>query len=89
MSAVDEAKEHLGRLAPHISAKDRKAARVIQGLLAKIEECDATCTWKEEEEGLYWATQCGEAFAIIEGLPDENGLRYCCFCGRKLSESRP
>ncbi|WP_252178360.1 hypothetical protein [Endozoicomonas sp. 4G] len=82
MSAIDEAKSYLGQLAPRISAKDRRVARVIRGLLADRE---ATCTWTDDPEGI-WHTDCGEAFEVHAGSPGQNGLRYCCFCGRKLAE---
>lgn len=46
---------------------------------------DETCTWTKDPDG-YWATDCGEAFEIAAGSPDQNGLRYCCFCGLPLVE---
>ena len=44
------------------------------------------CTW-EEEDG-FWETYCGREFVINEGDPEDNGMKYCCFCG-KLIEAFP
>ena len=43
-----------------------------------------TCRWSEDGDGGPWATQCGNYFEITEGTPDENGFKFCCYCGRKL-----
>lgn len=45
------------------------------------------CGWKAHEDG-QWFTDCGEAFEIQAGGPDENGLRYCCFCGKPLTTTQ-
>ena len=50
-----------------------------------IADREAVCTWTESSAGP-WYTVCGESFEIIIGSPAENGLRYCCFCGRRLAE---
>lgn len=44
------------------------------------------CTWTEEDEGAYWSTSCGDSFTIISGLPSENNMIYCAFCGKKIKE---
>lgn len=41
------------------------------------------CTWKEDEDGV-WYTECGEVFVVIDGIPKENNMRYCCYCGKPL-----
>lgn len=34
----------------------------------------------------YWkCEQCGELWIFNEGTPEENNYRYCCNCGRKIS----
>ena len=50
-----------------------------------LAEREAVCTWTEDANGI-WHTDCGEAFEIHAGSPGQNGLRFCCFCGRKLAE---
>ena len=45
------------------------------------------CHWVQdsdwENSGDYY-TSCGEAFSLCEGTPEENGLRFCCYCGKEL-----
>ena len=41
------------------------------------------CFWREDCDDEMWSTECGEG-AAIEDTPAENGMRYCCFCGRAL-----
>ena len=45
------------------------------------------CVWNEDGEDGPWATGCGHYFAITDGTPSDNDMRYCCFCGRPLRES--
>lgn len=54
---------------------------------AKImSEVMKTCEWKEESNDyeVVWITSCGEAFVVNEGTPEENGFKFCAYCGRKL-----
>lgn len=44
-----------------------------------------TCTWSQSEEG-WWETECDNAYAINEGLPSENEMKFCCYCGKPLVE---
>ena len=46
-----------------------------------------TCTWAEDWEG-NWETSCGEAFIFYDGAPSENGMKFCCYCGKELAEVR-
>jgi hypothetical protein len=44
-----------------------------------------TCTWKEDlHDG--WGTGCGERAFIEEGIPSENKMRFCWYCGKPLEE---
>ena len=47
-----------------------------------------TCEWKENsnEYEITWKTSCGEEFVLLEGTPEENGLKFCAYCGRKLTQ---
>lgn len=47
-----------------------------------------TCEWKENESeyDTTWETSCGETFVLLEGTPEENGLKFCAYCGRKLTQ---
>ena len=44
------------------------------------------CRWVEEEE--CWATQCGNAFVIIDGTPSDNEMVYCPYCGKEILDIR-
>ena len=43
------------------------------------------CAWEGDGDGV-WETDCGQTFQITEGLPSENDMRYCCYCGKSLEE---
>ena len=48
------------------------------------------CVWRDDGEG-NWETDCGKifVFVFIDGNPIDNGMRYCCYCGRRLITSQP
>ena len=48
---------------------------------------DTECQWTLEEicEGT-WETSCGQVFLLVEGTPKDNGMQYCCYCGKTLTE---
>lgn len=41
------------------------------------------CLWAEDEDGNWW-TACNNGFVFTDGGPTENGMRFCCYCGRDL-----
>jgi len=45
-----------------------------------------TCRWTvhDDFEADYFETSCGQAFTFLEGTPLENGMRFCCYCGKPL-----
>ncbi len=43
------------------------------------------CTWTEDDEGV-WQTDCGEAFFFNDGTPEENTMKFCCWCGAELQQ---
>lgn len=45
----------------------------------------STCTWTEDFDGL-WASDCQHVFEFFAGGPEDNGFRFCCWCGRHLVE---
>lgn len=45
------------------------------------------CTWTEDEDG-NWETGCDQIFVLIEGTPKQNGMNYCCYCGKRIVEER-
>ena len=51
---------------------------------------EAVCNWRQPSydhaEANYWDTDCGESFAITEGTPTENGMKFCHGCGKPIKE---
>jgi hypothetical protein len=46
------------------------------------------CQWSRDsdEDSDTWSTACSHYFTLIDGTPTDNGLKYCCYCGRPLIE---
>jgi len=46
------------------------------------------CLWSQDGdyESDTYGTSCGRYYCIIEGAPDENDMKYCCYCGGKLEQ---
>lgn len=50
-------------------------------------ECatEQSCEWKLEDlESNLYVTGCENRQLIFEGTPEENGYKYCPYCGRKI-----
>ena len=43
------------------------------------------CVWTEDEDGNY-DTDCDEKYSFIVGGPTDNGMKFCCYCGKPLKE---
>jgi len=47
------------------------------------------CGWKlDETYGDAYDTGCGKMFAITDGTPADNKMKYCPFCGKRISEKK-
>ena len=44
------------------------------------------CVWTENENGA-WETGCGHTWEFITDGPQENGAKYCIYCGHKIKEA--
>ena len=53
---------------------------------ALARETPLTCTWTQNEDGVY-ETNCDNMFVFNDGGPVENGFCYCPYCGLELSEN--
>ncbi len=42
------------------------------------------CAWVEEDGD--WDTDCGHVFMINEGTPEENEMKFCCYCGKRIAQ---
>lgn len=46
---------------------------------------EQSCEWKlEDSESNLYVTGCENRQLIFEGTPEENGYKYCPYCGRKI-----
>lgn len=43
------------------------------------------CLWTQDIDG-NWKSSCNNIHVLIEGTPRENGIRFCCYCGKELYE---
>ncbi len=43
------------------------------------------CIWTQNVDGV-WETGCGGMFEVSDGLPSENQMRFCPYCGHALAE---
>ena len=48
------------------------------------------CNWSQptysDAECNAWKTDCGEYWAITEGTPTENNMKFCHGCGKPIKE---
>ncbi len=46
-----------------------------------------TCKWSlENEDANNWQSECGHSFWFETGDPTENKMKFCPYCGRKLTQ---
>lgn len=58
-----------------------KALEIIDEESAK----EPVCEWKLlDADNNAYQTECGDAFCIPDGTPQENNMNYCSCCGRKV-----
>lgn len=58
-----------------------KAIEIVKGEYATEQSCE----WKlEDSESNLYVTGCENRQLIFEGTPEENGYKYCTYCGRKI-----
>lgn len=51
----------------------------------KSEVTDLACRWGEDEGGI-WNSECGELFQFDCDGPEENGFKFCPYCGKEMCE---
>ena len=51
---------------------------------------NSTCLWTPDEGWEYgcWSTACGEEFYLEVDAPEDNGMRFCCYCGKPLVQPK-
>lgn len=59
--------------------------KAIEIVKSSEQEQKSECEWKlEDEESNLYVTGCENRQLIFEGTPEENGYKYCPYCGRKI-----
>ena len=44
------------------------------------------CTWTQDDDGIYH-TSCGQAQEFTTGTREENGYKFCPYCGKEITEA--
>lgn len=83
----------LGSIQKILKALPCVDARWLIGQAAErdaLKRAAKVCEWEQDTdyETEIWHTSCGEAFVFNEGGPDENFLKFCCYCGMQLKAIR-
>jgi hypothetical protein len=49
-----------------------------------------TCQWylDEDTDSELWLTTCGHSFQLYDAGPADNKMKFCCYCGKPLTEVR-
>lgn len=59
---------------------------LIEGIAATLRSRPVgECAWTFDPDG-YWKTSCGDQFQISDGTPAENNMRFCHYCGLRITE---
>jgi hypothetical protein len=72
--------------------------KVSDGALLCEAGCDSPasdgygqCTWSQNSHDdidcSVWHTDCHGEFCLNDGDPKENGMKFCCYCGKPLAVS--
>ena len=60
---------------------------VVEIMKGRQSNLELECKWKlEDAEVNLYITGCENRQFIFEGTPEEDGYRYCPYCGRKIKE---
>jgi hypothetical protein len=61
----------------------------FQSLHSTGDDARDACTWSQEDEDSdSWNTSCGHIFRLDEGSPEDNGMKFCCYCGGTVTSER-
>lgn len=72
------------------------AVPLCDSITGLITECDKYskeyCIWSNSEDSdendcdTQWETSCGNDFILNDGTPENNGMKYCCYCGKPIEQ---
>jgi hypothetical protein len=62
--------------------------RNLARLQAIEKAAQEVCTWTQpnDEDSNNWESSCGDMFFFDEGTPEENGIKFCPFCGHPITQ---
>jgi len=65
-----------------------RTAEALETSEINITAAELSCTWRQEDEDSdTYTTDCCFTFALNDGPPSENGMKYCPHCGRPIIEN--
>ena len=65
--------------------RGQRCSDAITALKAALAEPD-TCTWCQDgdSDSSMYQTSCRQYFDVTDGTPEDNKMRWCCYCGKRL-----
>lgn len=74
----------------HLESVALDLLRQLDELGEALAERDArTCEWTYDDSEDSWNGTCGIKWALTEGTPEENEMRFCPGCGAALKGGQP
>jgi len=64
------------------------AYNTIRRLEEKLSDKNATCTWTEDGDSNYEAQCNNKLFCFNDGSLEENGFKFCPYCGKPMIAER-
>jgi len=52
----------------------------------ELEDKVGKCLWTQDEDGIY-DTDCDNRFELLEGIPKDNKMMYCPYCGLHIAQA--
>ena len=83
-------REHLVRIAQARKALHESCGALRTALAQQAEPVKQvkTCAWRANLDAIY-ETECGNLHIVNDGTLEENGMKYCCYCGKEIEDESP
>ena len=85
-TAAQQALERLRKY--HYGNGFAEDAECIADLEAALAQQVKTCAWRDNLDAIY-ETECGNLHIVNDGTLEENGMKYCCYCGKEIKDESP
>ena len=94
LEALQDKSGPYGKLIREAAAEVRAAQESRRAALERAVKAEAAwagepryaCEWCVDDDGV-WYTGCGHAWQFEDGGPNENGTKWCPYCGGRRSEA--